>query len=98
MTRTYYRRIKGRLRERAMKGVAGRERKRREREEAAGNWEPLGVMLVVMRAAPDGRRMALAVHERMDWTVCGTERAVRSALARAMWGKKSAVTGGMGER
>lgn len=85
MTSTYLRKRRAKLRERAMKGVAARERLRIERVESVGNWQKIGVLLVAMKAAPDGKHMAIAVHGRLDWTICGTERAVRSALARAMW-------------
>jgi hypothetical protein len=68
----------------SLNAVAARERHRIERSKESGEWTPIGTLLIGMRAAPDGRHMSIAVHGFLDWTICGTERSIRAALAKVM--------------
>jgi len=42
-------------------------------------------LLVIVNASPDGRTVAVHAHGRAEWYRCGSERAVRGALARMLW-------------
>ena len=87
MSPTYYRKSKSKLHDRAMKGVAGRERKRLALD--PGNWRRVFSLLVVGHASPDGRTLALQAHSTRTWHRCGSERAVRGALAKMMWNQNN---------
>lgn len=65
---------------------AAKERKRQAQLEKCGQWERVATVMLIIHAAPDGRSIALrACGGRGEWMRCGTERAVRGALARVMW-------------
>jgi hypothetical protein len=73
-------------RERSRKGVAARERERRDRAVACGGWARVRSVLLVIHAAPDGRSIALRYSDGAgEWMRCGSVRAVRGALARLIW-------------
>lgn len=64
----------------AVKRAALRERLDR------GPWQRVGTYLLAVEAAPDGRHMAIEVHGGdCQRYLCGSERAVRGALARLLW-------------
>jgi hypothetical protein len=70
-------------------GVEAKARKRMERAAFAGAWPRVFTFLVVGHAAPDGKTLALAATGGTgEWRWCGSERAVRAALARVMWRKR----------
>jgi hypothetical protein len=49
-------------------------------------------MVLLVSASPDGRHVAIkASHGRNDWHRCGSERAVRGALAGIIWRMKGGV-------
>lgn len=83
MSPTYYRKRQARLTARAMKGVAAKERKRLASD--PGEWRRVFSLLIVGHASPDGRTLALQAHSTRTWYRCGSERAVRGALAKMMW-------------
>lgn len=86
----YRKRRRERLLQRSRLGVQARERKRLERANEFGSWRRVATVLLVVHAAPDGRHMAInAVHGAGEWMRCGSERAVRAALARALWGLRA---------
>jgi hypothetical protein len=72
-------------RERCAAMRAAKERKRLAN--TPEKWERVFTLLVIGHAAPDGRTLALQVHNCKTWYRCGSVRAVRGALARMMWGK-----------
>ena len=83
-----YRRERQLRRSRA--GVEARERKRLERAATDPGWRRVATLLLIVEAAPDGQHIALNVHGQRDWYRCGSERAVRGALEKMMWGKRDA--------
>ena len=69
---------------------AARARKRTESQAAAPGWTCTGTYLLRTFAAPDGRTMEMHLYGgRREWHRCGSERAVRGALAGVMYGKVS---------
>lgn len=65
---------------------SAKERKRLSRADECGAWPRVRSVLLVINAAPDGRTMALRYSDGSgEWHRCGSERAVRGALARLMW-------------
>ena len=82
-------------RERCAAMRAAKARKRMERAGGEG-WKLVRsvLMLVMVQAGPDGRSMALrACTGAEEWYRCGSERAVRGALARMLWAKMMKATG-----
>jgi len=73
---------------RSVAGVAGRARKRAAFNAESAGWRRVATVLLVVHAAPDGRHMGLrtVLPGLGAWERCGTERAVRGALARELWG------------
>lgn len=65
---------------------AAKERKRLA--EPASNWKRVATLLVTVDAAPDGRTVAIRVNGRRAWSRCGSERAVRGALAKLLYGTR----------
>ena len=93
MSPTYRQRKRLQLHARAMDGVAARERNRMERNADCGQWKRVATMILLVSAAPDGRRVAIkASHGRGEWYRCGSERAVRGALADIIWSMKGTTT------
>jgi len=84
MSPSYWKRRREKMLARSRKGVAARERKRMEFDPDREGWKVAGTYLVRVWAAPDGRSVAMDVSGRTQR--CGSERAVRGALARAFWG------------
>lgn len=74
-------------RRKSLSGVAGRERLRRERNASeCGAWPLVASRLICVHASPDGRNVAMhAWGCGGAWYRCGTERAVRGALAKLLW-------------
>ena len=72
---------------------AAKERKRLAAAAEMPAWRRVGTLLIVVHAAPDGRAVAVQAHGRRDWFRCGSERAVRGALARMLWRVKDAQKG-----
>ena len=66
-------------------GVLARERKRLAFDPDRENWRVVRTCLMRVWAGPDGRSMAIYIDGTMFRR--GSERAVRGALARALWGK-----------
>lgn len=64
---------------------AAKERKRIATAAECEGWKRVGMFLVVVHAAPDGKSVALQAHGCETWERCGSERAVRGALARMLW-------------
>jgi hypothetical protein len=88
MSPTYRKRRRQRLLQRSRKGVVARERKRMAEAETDPQWRRVWTGIVTVDAAPDGRHVALRAHGHREWFRCGSERAVRGALARLLWGLK----------
>jgi hypothetical protein len=65
---------------------AAKERKRLANN--LGEWRRVFSLLIVGHVAPDGRTLALQAHNCKTWYRCGSERAVRGALAKMMWEKQ----------
>ena len=93
MSANYYRRRKAKLHERAMKGVAARERKRMEPcADQPGGWPLVRTVWLAVYAAPDGRHLELhAASERGQWVRCGSARATVAAMGRILWGMRKKV-------
>jgi len=72
-------------------GVAARERNRLSRASDCGEWKRVATMVLLVNAAPDGRHVAVKASGRNDWHRCGSERAVRGALAGIIWRMKGGV-------
>lgn len=89
MSPTYRKRRRDRQIERSRKGVAARERIRQERMKDCPGWRRCFTLLVVGHASPDGRHLALNAHGTPVWYRCGSERAVRAALAGMMWRRQT---------
>ena len=71
-------------------GVLARERNRMLRAEECGVWSRVATLVLVVSAAPDGRSVGIwACGGAGSWQRCGSERAVRGALAKILWGKKT---------
>ena len=87
MSPSYYKRRREKVLERSRKGVLARERKRLERAEVCGAWRRVATVLLVVHAAPDGRHVAMrtVLPQAGAWERSGCERAVRAALAKALW-------------
>lgn len=64
---------------------AAKARKREELARTEPGWKTTGTYLIRTCAAPDGRTMAIYCHGKGTWTRCGSERAVRGALAKMLW-------------
>ena len=91
MSPSYYNRKRDKQLEKSLKGVAARQAKR-----LAANpveWRRVFALLVVGHASPDGRTLALQAHGCADWHKCGSERAVRGALAKMMFRKVNQTKG-----
>lgn len=73
-------------------GVRKREQNRSERNKDCEGWKRVGTFLLVVHAAPDGRTMAIQAHGCERWYRCGSERAVRGALARMIYNAKVRVS------
>ncbi len=89
MSPNYWNRKRDRQLCKSLAGVAARERKRRERTATDPGWSRVATLLVTVDAAPDGRSVALHAHGQRDWFRCGSERAVRGALVRVIYGHGS---------
>ena len=73
--------------------AAMREAKARKREQQAQTdpgWRRVASLILTVDAAPDGRNIAIYCAGLREWYRCGSERAVRGALARMIWGEKPA--------
>ena len=71
-------------------GVLARERNRMLWAEECGEWTRVKTLILVVSAAPDGRNVGLwAAGCGETWQRCGSERAVRGALAKLLWGKRT---------
>lgn len=75
-------------------GVMARERNRSAMAATDPGWRRVATMMLIVEAAPDGRHVAIHAHGQRDWHRCGSDRAVRVALAKMLWGtkQKGAVT------
>ena len=77
-------------RQKSRLGVLARERARRQRAEECGDWRRVATLVLVVTAASDGRSVGLlASGGSSPWERCGTERAVRAALARMLWARRA---------
>jgi hypothetical protein len=91
---TYRKRRRERLLKASRAGVAARERIRMERVAEAGEWTRVATVVLQVNAAPDGRTVAIrACHGRGEWSVCGSERAVRGRLAGFLWTQRTKGSG-----
>jgi len=89
MSPTYRKRRRERMLARSRAGVAARERIRAEAQRDAPGWQHVRTVWLSVYAAPDGRHIELhAASERGQWARCGSERAVRGALAEMLWRMK----------
>ena len=89
MSPTYRNRRRERRLRSSLAGVRKREENRSELNKECEGWKRVGTFLVVVHAAPDGRTMALQAHGCETWERCGSERAVRGALARMLYSKRT---------
>ena len=65
---------------------AAKERKRRESMRHAPGWQHVRTVWLSVYAAPDGMHVEIhAASERGQWRRCGSERAVRGAVAEILW-------------
>ena len=85
---TYRKRRRERLLRASRAGVAARERNRLARAEESGKWPRVRSLLLIVTASPDGRHVGIHAHDTGAWYMCGTERAVRAALAKMLWGSR----------
>ena len=85
MSPTYHKQCRERRLRSSRAGVQKREENRRERTKDCEDWKRVGTFLLVVHAAPDGRNVASQAHNCATWYRCGSERAVRGALARMLW-------------
>jgi hypothetical protein len=70
-------------------GVDAREQKRMESAAHSDGWRHVRTVWLEVYAAPDGRQVEMHVaSERGEWRRCGSERAVRGALADIIWRMK----------
>ena len=92
MSPTYHKQRHERRLRSSRAGVLQREANRCERNKDCEGWKRVGTFLVVVHAAPDGRTIAIQAHGCETWYRCGSERAVRGALARMLWNKKGGAT------
>jgi len=87
---TYRKRRRERLLRASRAGVEERERRRAESMRDAPGWRHVRDVWLSVYAAPDGRNVELhAVSERGQWRRCGSERAVRGAMADIIWRMKA---------
>jgi hypothetical protein len=86
MSPGYYKRLKARRLERSRKGVAARERKRLGETFDGPDWSRVRTMIVGVYAHRDGLRVGIWIDGK-PWK-CGSERAVRGALARVLYRRK----------
>jgi hypothetical protein len=84
MSPNYYQRRRLKAREKAMRGVEARQRKRLADCESAPGWRRVRTLLIAVYAHDDGRHVGLRVNGG-EWYRCGSERAVRAALARMLY-------------
>ena len=61
---------------------AAKARKREQQAVTDPGWRRVASMIVTVDAAPDGRTVAIYCAGLREWFRCGSERAVRGALAR----------------
>ena len=85
---TYRKRQRERMLRASLAGVAARERNRMARNADCGEWKRVATLILLVNAAPDGRNVAIQASGRTDWHRCGSERAVRGALARMIYAGK----------
>ena len=89
MSPTYRKSRRAKLLERSRKGVEARERKRLAFDPDRESWRVVRTFLCRLWAAPDGRTVAIYVDGMM--VRCGSERAVRAALAKMIYARKPLV-------
>lgn len=84
-SKAYARKVLGRHKAWSRNAHAAKARKRLQSMAGEPDWTLTGTYLIRVYAAPDGRTMEMHLHGgRRDWYRCGSERAVRGALARMM--------------
>ena len=72
-------------RDRCVAMRAAKERKRLAAGAECEGWKRVGTFLVIVHAGPDGRSVGISARSCGEWYRCGSERAVRGALARMFW-------------
>ena len=81
--------MRGKLRGRkewSRKAHAAKARRREVSMADAPGWRRVLTMVLTVEAAPDGKHVEIHAHGRDGrWVRCGSERAVRAALARLLW-------------
>lgn len=77
---SYRKRRKERMIERSLKGVEAKAKKRME--EPGEGWT-IREHLLRFAISPDGRHVSLETPN--GWYVCGSERTIRSKLAKSIW-------------
>lgn len=83
---SYRKRRHQRMLQASRAGVEARKRKRLSAAAHAPGWTLVRTAWLAVYAAPDGRHIEIhAASERGQWRRCGSERAVRGALADIIW-------------
>ena len=89
MSPTYRKQRRERRLRSSRAGVRKREEIRRERNKECEGWKRVGTFLVIVHAGPDGRSVGISARSCGEWYRCGSERAVRGALARMLYSKRT---------
>jgi hypothetical protein len=90
MSPTYYKRLEQRRLERSRKGVEARERKRLAETFDGPDWVRVRTLIVGVWVHRDVRHVGLWIDGK-PW-VTGSERGMRSRLAKLMYRRKSDVS------
>lgn len=70
---------------------AAKERRRSESCRNEPGWRLVRTVWLEVYAGPDGRHVEIhAASEKGVWARCGSERAVRGAVSKILWGMGSA--------
>lgn len=81
----YHKARKQRLLERSIKGVEAKRKLRIKRAKECSEWKRYEYNLV-FSVSSDGRHVGLQIVGN-NWYRCGSERTIRSLLAKAIWNK-----------
>ena len=86
-SKTYIRKHLERRKAWSRNAHAAKARKRAESMADAPGWTCTGTYMLRTFASPDGRTMELHLYGgKREWCRCGSERAVRGALAQMIYG------------
>lgn len=86
MSPNYWKCKKAKQLQNSLAGVRARERKRAADVATLPGWRRVRTLLLAVWAGPDGR--SAAIYCDGEQFRCGSERAVRGALAKMLWGDR----------